>query len=744
MKRWVLLGVGTFLTFLCLLLSFIIFNIGGHYVNSTLLAILNFIFQSLAIFAVAFISARAYLKSGLIQLLLIGGGIICFGTGVLINSLSPYFVQAANYANFTVTVHNIGLLIFSVFSLAAGLTLKFRPSNGEGRKTQKRLNLTLTYSILVVFIITMAALTYFSILPSFNLDGSFTPLRQTILGTALVLFSIAASVFAELYFETKTPTLYWLALGLALYAIGVVTIASIDTLNTALTWLGRVAQYAGSIFFVVALITAKDEQRWIGAFTRSKLQFEYLFKKMNEGFAYYKVLVDKENKPIDLILLEINQAYTSLTGLGPDKIGKNLSEIFPNMSDAQKWIKTFGDVGISGQPIHLEMYSTALAKWFSISAYCPQRGYFAIIFEDISNRRRAEQALAESTQLYKTIFENSQDGFQLVEVIQDKNGKPVDIKILEVNSAYERIIGVKVSDITGKTVTYISPNAEPYWFEIPYKVAKTGHTEHVDLFNRDLGKWLDCYYFPYTKNFVGTLFRDVTERKKLEKELQDNERLAAIGATAGMVGHDIRNPLQAITSDVYLAKTDLSSIPDSETKESLKESLEEINKNVEYINKIVQDLQDYARPLNPKIEESDLKQVVEGILEKNDIPQNVEIEVNIQKSDKIVKADSYYLNRILSNLVTNAIQAMPQGGKLIIQTKKDGEDVLLSVKDTGVGIPENIKDKMFTLMFTTKSKGQGFGLPVVKRMVESLGGTVTFESEVGKGTTFTVRLPPKS
>ena len=108
-----------------------------------------------------------------------------------------------------------------------------------------------------------------------------------------------------------------------------------------------------------------------------------------------------------------------------------------------------------------------------------------------------------------------------------------------------------------------------------------------------------------------------------------------------------------------------------------------------------------------------------------------------------IKADSYYLNRILYNLVTNSVQAMPQGGELTIAAYKQTDDTVLVVEDTGPGIPKSVQDKMFTLMFTTKSKGQGFGLPVVKRMTESLGGTVTFESQEGKGTTFRVRLPPK-
>jgi PAS domain S-box-containing protein len=244
---------------------------------------------------------------------------------------------------------------------------------------------------------------------------------------------------------------------------------------------------------------------------------------------------------------------------------------------------------------------------------------------------------------------------------------------------------------------------------------------------------------------------DITDRIQMQIKLEESavrleeyERLATIGATAGMVGHDIRNPLQAITGDLYLAKTELTSIPESEEKKNIMESLTEIEKNIDYINKIVADLQDFARPLNPHAEETDIKIIIDDLLKKNSLPENVRVNVNVETDARKVVADSTFINRIMYNLVNNAIQAMPKGGKLTIHTYKEANDTVLTVKDTGIGIPEAVKGKLFTPMFTTKSKGQGFGLAVIKRMTESLGGAVSFESQEGKGTTFTIRLPQKA
>lgn len=226
-----------------------------------------------------------------------------------------------------------------------------------------------------------------------------------------------------------------------------------------------------------------------------------------------------------------------------------------------------------------------------------------------------------------------------------------------------------------------------------------------------------------------------------DDKLKSAERMAAIGQTAGMVGHDIRNPLQAIMGDLYLIDCDVAFLPEGENKTNIQESIRSIQANLAYIEKIVEDLQDYAKPLNPCITCIDFKKVVEDVLLIVPIPSNLDVSVDIADDFPELATDFSMLKRVLSNLVNNAVQAMPNGGKLRLKGYKKDSIVCVEVEDTGIGIPEEVKSKIFQPMVTTKSKGQGFGLAVVKRLVEALNGTVSFESQVGKGTKFIISLP---
>jgi PAS domain S-box-containing protein len=369
-----------------------------------------------------------------------------------------------------------------------------------------------------------------------------------------------------------------------------------------------------------------------------------------------------------------------------------------------------------------------------------------LIQAELRERKLSEEKLREASLYARSLLEASLDPLVTINA---------EGKVTDVNKATERITGVSRERLIGSDFSdYFT---EPEKARAGYiKTFMEGFVRDYPLVIRHVsGKITDVLYNAtvyrdenWEVQGVFAAARDITELKKAEeraqesaRKLKDAERLVAIGQTAGMVGHDIRNPLQAILGDLYLVKSDLASLPEGAEKESMKESLTEIEANIDYIDKIVQDLQDYSRPLKPSLQVLNLEELCNEVLQKNSAAKNIESSCQVKKEAKKIVSDATLLRRILTNLKNNAVQAMPDGGNLEIDAYKDAEDIVVTVHDTGLGIPEEIKPQLFRPLFTTKSKGQGFGLAVVKRMTEALGGTVNFESEEGRGTKFIVRLP---
>ena len=265
---------------------------------------------------------------------------------------------------------------------------------------------------------------------------------------------------------------------------------------------------------------------------------------------------------------------------------------------------------------------------------------------------------------------------------------------------------------------YCFGKSEPCDYCESYKPLETGSPHHWQV-NGTGGSVIDAYDFPFTdvdgSKMILEMDIDITEQKRIEKQLKDSERLAAIGATETWLGMTSEIRFKQLPV-ICITKTELSALPENEIKANALESLTEIEKNIDYINKMVADLQDYARPLNPHSQETSIKSVFTDVLSKNGIPENIKVFLKIDEKAERVMADPDYVKRIAANLTLNAVQAMPNGGELTIRTYTDKEthDVLIAVKDTGVGIPDDIKPKLFTPMMTTKSKGQGFGLAVLR------------------------------
>jgi len=222
----------------------------------------------------------------------------------------------------------------------------------------------------------------------------------------------------------------------------------------------------------------------------------------------------------------------------------------------------------------------------------------------------------------------------------------------------------------------------------------------------------------------------------MEEALLKSERLATIGELAAMVGHDLRNPLTGITgATYYLEKKERSRL-----SETGKEMLQLINEDIRRSDKIINDLLEYSKEIRLEPFQTDAKSTTETALKLVRIPKKIHV-VNSAKREPKIELDVDKMRRVLVNLIRNAVDAMPEGGTLRIASRKSNGNLEISVTDTGAGMTSEVVKNLWNPLYTTKAKGIGLGLPIVKRFVEAHGGCISVETKVGKGSIFTVTLP---
>ena len=231
---------------------------------------------------------------------------------------------------------------------------------------------------------------------------------------------------------------------------------------------------------------------------------------------------------------------------------------------------------------------------------------------------------------------------------------------------------------------------------------------------------------------------DITQQKLMEQELVRSQRFATIGETAAMVGHDLRNPLQGMTGAIHYLKTK----EDSKLSKEGKEMLQLIQEDIGRSDKIINDLLEYSKELRLELSETNVKSITQDALAKVKIPKRVRV-VNSTKNQPPMKLDVEKMRRVFLNLTLNAVDAMPKGGTLTIASTRSDDNVHITFKDTGEGMTTETLAKLWSPLYTTRAKGMGFGMAIAKRLVEAHGGSISVETKVGKGSTFTVTLPIK-
>jgi signal transduction histidine kinase len=230
------------------------------------------------------------------------------------------------------------------------------------------------------------------------------------------------------------------------------------------------------------------------------------------------------------------------------------------------------------------------------------------------------------------------------------------------------------------------------------------------------------------------------ELKAAQEELIKKERLAAIGQMASVVGHEIRNPLAVINNSIYFIKTKLAVILAGDAKAA--KHVKIIESEIQQANSIINEILTYSRQRELQLEPVRLNDWLEELLSLYSFPPHIEVRKSFAIENPPVEIDPTEMQQAVRNLIGNAIEVMPEKGVMSVKTfLSSPRMVAIEISDTGSGIPPEALDKIFAPFFTTKARGTGLGLAVVKKAVDRHGGQVEVESQVGRGTIFRIQIP---
>jgi PAS domain S-box-containing protein len=328
-------------------------------------------------------------------------------------------------------------------------------------------------------------------------------------------------------------------------------------------------------------------------------------------------------------------------------------------------------------------------------------------------------------------------------ILADKKGK-----ILRVNERLVDFTGYTKEELIGQPINKLCAENQKNIFDsiIEELIKRTVIRNHELIFetkNNEKRTILFSGSVVKSKNRrnVGTvcIIHDITEHKNLEERLVKAERLASIGELARQVGHDLRNPLSGIKNSVYILKKKSERLTELERNKIL----QTMDLAIEDSDRIVTSLVDYSSELQLEPEQCTPKALVSQVLSRVQVPERITV-TNNASDGSTVFLDVSKIENVCVSILKNAIEAMPEKGKIEIGSTITNGNLELSFIDSGSGIPEGILSKIFSPLVTTKAKGMGMSLAISKRIVEAHGGKISVESSAGKGTIFAVNLPIKS
>jgi len=317
-----------------------------------------------------------------------------------------------------------------------------------------------------------------------------------------------------------------------------------------------------------------------------------------------------------------------------------------------------------------------------------------------------------------------------------------DARVVLVSAAIETFLGRSRRELLGRTANEIfSPefpmgNAMLDAFRLHHNVAQremeTPNGRHVQVS-------LDFIHEKGTQIGALLIMRDAESVRRIEDEIELSRRISASGRVTRSVAHEVKNPINAIVLHLQLLRNKLE-----QTDPDTSRHVDIIDSEIHRLDRVVQILVDFTRPRDLHLEETDLRSLLEevaGLVGPDAERHGITLVEELPEEPVPVKVDVDFIKQAMLNVVLNGVQAMPNGGQLTICARRDDDSVITEIRDQGTGIPAALHDKIFELYFTTKKSGSGIGLAQTYQVMQWHYGSVDFESEEGKGTTFRLRLP---
>jgi len=424
------------------------------------------------------------------------------------------------------------------------------------------------------------------------------------------------------------------------------------------------------------------------------------------------------------------EEFPSVIALKENRIVENIEMGVVKGENEKTWIN------VTAAPVSVENYGVTIA------------------YNDITERLTAEEALRKSEEQFHSLFDNMGEGVALHDLVLE-DGKPVNYRILEVNNAFLKIIGISREKVVGNLCTEVYGLTSPPFFDIYTEVVRSKKSNYFETYFAPMEKHFGISVAPWSEHGFATIFSDISKRIRAEEEINlKTDELQKINAEKdkffSIIAHDLRGPFGTFMG---LTEVMVSDLNEMEPPQILKLA-EMMQKSATNLYILLNNLLEWSQiqqgliPFIPSVIQ--LRSMADEIaVMALDAANNKGIELTCDIQEKMEAfTDSHILQTVMRNLVSNAIKFTPEGGKVILSAKVDDDkNIEISIRDTGIGMNKAMVDNLFRVDVKTNRLGtnnepsSGLGLLLCKEFIEKYGGKLWVESEEGKGSTFYFTIP---